>query len=86
MTEKEHVEYPYVLKIETAKGHATSVPIAFLTAQQVQEFLQVDFKRLVQEAGLSGVRIHVERAPTADYEKVLGEVAAYLRASGERAA
>ena len=75
----EIAEYPYVLRIETTTGHSISVPIAFLTAKQVEVFLQSDFTRLVQEAGLSGVRIHVERAPTADYDKVLGEVATYLR-------
>ena len=42
-----------------------------MTAEQVERFLQVDFKRLVEGAGIRGARVHVERAATADYEKVL---------------
>ncbi len=80
-SQTEHAEYPYVLRIETTTGHSISVPIAFLTVKQVEAFLQSDFKRLVQEAGLKGVRIHVERAPIADYNKVLGDVATYLRSA-----
>ncbi len=67
-------EYPYLVKIETATGQSATVPIAFLTAKQIENFFQFDFKRLVQEAGMQGARIHVERAVTADYEKVLREV------------
>lgn len=85
-SETEHAEYPYVLKIETSTGQSTTIPIAFLTSKQVEHFLQFDFKRVVQEAGLNGVRIHVERAPTADYEKVLGAVAAYLRTATRKVA
>ena len=81
ISETTHSEYPYILKIETSNGKHANVPIAFLTPKQIESFLQFDFKRLVQEAGLSGVRIHVERAAAADYEKILGEVAAYLRSS-----
>jgi hypothetical protein len=61
-------------------------PCAFLTPKQVEDFLQSDFKRLVQEAGITGARIYVERAITADYAKVLGEVAACLRNGVARAA
>lgn len=75
----QQAEYPYSVKIETSTGQATDVPIAFLTRQQVESFLQFDFKRLVEEAGIKGARIHVERAMTADYEKVLGDIAACLR-------
>ena len=78
-TEAQQPEYPYFVKIETSAGQSANVPIAFLTRQQVENFLQFDFKRLVQEAGIKGARIHVERATTADYDKVLGEITACLR-------
>jgi hypothetical protein len=77
--EAQQPEYPYFVKIETSAGHSADVPIAFLTRQQVEKFIQFDFKRLVEEAGIQGARIYVERATTADYEKVLGEIAACLR-------
>jgi hypothetical protein len=77
--EAQQTEYPYFVKIETSTGQSANVPIAFLTAQQIENFLQFDFKRLVEEAGIKGARIHVERATTADYEKVLGEVTTCLR-------
>ena len=80
MTVEAHqAEYPYSVKIETTAGQSANVPIAFLTRQQVENFVQVDFKRLMEEAGVKGARIHVERAMTADYEKVLTEIAACLR-------
>ena len=79
-------EYPYVLTIETSPLHSTTVPIAFLTAGESESFLQNDFKRLVEAAGLKGVRVHIERAPTADYDKVLVDVAAHLRTAATRAA
>ncbi len=84
--EKHEAEYPYFLKVETAAGHSTTVPIAFLTRQQVQEFFQTEFRKLVQEAGLTGARIYVERASTADYEKVVREPAIWLRDAATRAA
>jgi len=77
--ETQQPEYPYFVKVETSTGQSANVPIAFLTRQQVENFLQFDFKRLVEEAGIKGARIHVERATTADYEKVLGEITACLR-------
>lgn len=77
--EAQQAEFPYCVKLETSTGKSTDVPIAFLTRQQVENFLQFDFKRLLQEAGVKGARIHVERASTADYEKVLTEVASCLR-------
>ncbi|MGH9521163.1 MAG: hypothetical protein ACRD3E_01375 [Terriglobales bacterium] len=79
-------EFPYFVKIETANGQSTTVPIAFLTRKQVEQFLQTDFKRIVEEAGAKGARIHVERATTADYEKVLKDFAACLRGASSRAA
>jgi hypothetical protein len=77
--EAQQAEYPYFVKIETTAGQSANVPIAFLTRQQVENFIQFDFKRLVEEAGIKGARIHVERASTADYQKVLGDIAACLR-------
>jgi hypothetical protein len=74
-------EYAYSVKIETSTQSA-NIPIAFMTRQQLENFLQIDFKRLVERAGISGARIYVERANTADYEKVLGEIAACLRPNG----
>lgn len=79
-------ELPYFLKIETSTGHTSTVPIAFLTPKQVEDFIQVDFKRIVQEAGINGARVHIERATTADYEKVLADFADCLRGARLRAA
>jgi hypothetical protein len=79
--EAQQAEYPYFVKVETSTGQSANVPIAFLTRQQVENFLQFDFKRLTEEAGIKGARIHVERATTADYAKVLGEIATCLRTS-----
>jgi len=84
--ETQPVEYPYSVKIETTTGQSTTVGIAFMTPKQVENFLQFDFKRMAQEAGVKGARIHVERAMTADYEKVLDEVTACLRTATEKAA
>ena len=78
MKEETQLEYPYLVKIETASGRSQTVPIAFLTPKQVEQFFQVDFKRLVEEAGASGTRVLVERATTADYETVLRELEACL--------
>lgn len=83
--EAQQPEYPYLVKIETAAGQA-DVPIAFLTRQQVEHFLQFDFKRLVEAAGVKGARIHVERAMISDYEKTLTQVAAYLQTSNTKIA
>ncbi len=77
--ETQQAEYPYLVRIEISTGKSTDVPIAFLTRKQIEMFVQVDFKRLVQEAGLQGARLHIERASTADYEKVVGDVAVFLR-------
>ncbi|OLE10724.1 MAG: hypothetical protein AUG89_11400 [Acidobacteria bacterium 13_1_20CM_4_56_7] len=74
------------MKIETETGQSATVPIAVLTAKQLEVFLQTEFKRLAQEAGVKGVRIHVERAIAADYEQVLREVTAFLSAAKTRAA
>ncbi len=86
MSQTQPPELPYFVKIETSTGHTATVPIAFLTTKQVEDFLQVDFKRLVQEAGVHGARVHVERAAIADYEKVLADFAACLRSARAKAA
>jgi hypothetical protein len=57
-----------------------------LTPKQLEVFLQSEFKRLAQEAGVKGARIHVERALAADYEQVLREVASCLFSAKARAA
>jgi hypothetical protein len=79
--ETEHSESPYCVKIETATGQSATVPIAVLTPKQLEVFLQIEFKKLAQEAGVKGARIHVERAIAADYEQVIREVAACLRSA-----
>jgi hypothetical protein len=84
--EMEQPEFPYFVKIETAAGRSQTVPIAFLTRTEVEHFLQTDFKRLVEEAGMTGVSVHIERPTTVDYEAVLREVAACLRNGSVRAA
>lgn len=85
-SEPQQPESPYSVKIETATGKSTTVPIAFLTRKQLEDFLQNEFKRLVQEAGIKGACIHIERAVAADYEQVISEVAACLRSAKAKAA
>jgi hypothetical protein len=84
--ETQQSESPYCVKIETATGQSSTVPIAVLTAKQLEVFLQTEFKRLAQEAGVKGARIHVERAIAADYEQVLREVSACLLSAKKRVA
>ena len=79
-------ESPYCVKIETATGRSATVPIAFLTPQQLEVFLQTEFKRLAQEAGVKGARVHIERAIAADYEQVIREVESCLRSAKASAA
>ena len=79
--ETQHSESPYSVKIETATGRSTTVPIVVLTPKQLEDFLQIEFKRLAQEAGVKGARVHVERAVAADYEQVIRDVAACLRSA-----
>lgn len=81
MNDENQLEYPYLVKIEAA-GQSQTVPIAFLTPKQVEQFFQNDFRRLVKEAGATGARILVERATTADYETVLRQLAACLGSRG----
>jgi hypothetical protein len=84
--ETQQYESPYCVKIETGTGQSSTVPIAVLTPKQLEVFLQSEFKRLAQEAGVKGARIHVERAIAADYEQVLREVSACLLSARPRAA
>ena len=86
MVPETQAEYPYFVKIETARGQSATLPIVFLTPKQVENLLCLDFQRLVQEAGIVGARLHVQRATTADYEQVLGEMAACLRHAKTKAA
>lgn len=74
-------EYPYTVKIETPDGRSATVPVAFLTPNQVESFLQTEFKRLAHEAGIKGARVHLERAAAADYEQVIREVRSCLRSA-----
>ncbi|HVZ17169.1 MAG TPA: hypothetical protein VG897_08640 [Terriglobales bacterium] len=75
-----------MVKVETPTGQTVTVPIAFLTREQVAKFLQTDFQRLTKESGVKGTRVHVEQATTADYENVLQDVAACLRRAGLKTA
>lgn len=84
--EMQQSESPYCVKIETGTGQSSTVPIAVLTPKQLEVFLQTEFKRLAQEAGVKGARIHVERAIAADYEQVLREVSECLLSAKKRAA
>ena len=84
--ETQQYESPYCVTIETGTGQSSTVPIAVLTPKQLEVFLQTEFKRLAQEAGVKGARIHVERAIAADYEQVLREVSECLLSAKKRAA
>ncbi len=84
--EMQQYESPYRISIETETGLSATVPIAFLTPKELEVFLHSEFKRLAQEAGVKGARVHVERAIAADYEQVLREVASCLFSAKARAA
>ena len=84
--EMQQSESPYRVKIEIETGQSATVPIAVLTPKQLEVFLTSEFKRLAQEAGVKGVRIHVERAIAADYDQVLREVTGCLSSAKARAA
>src|SRR5450755_2055364 len=71
-------ESPYCVRIETETGQSSTVPIAILTPKQLEVFLQSEFKKLAQEAGVKGARIHIERTIAADYEQVLRQVTACI--------
>jgi hypothetical protein len=84
--ETQQFESPYSVKIEVAAGKSTTIPTAVLTPKQLEDFLQNEFKRLAQEAGVRGASVHVERAVAADYEQVIREVTACLRSAKASAA
>jgi hypothetical protein len=84
--ETQQFESPYCVRIETETGKSSTVPIAVLTQKQLEVFLQSEFKRLAQEAGVRGARVHVERVIAADYEQVVREVTACLSSAKARAA
>jgi hypothetical protein len=84
--ETQQSESPYCVKIETQNGQSATVPIAVMTPKQLEVFLTSEFKRLAQEAGVKGARIHVERATAADYQQVLRELAACLSSAKARVA
>ncbi len=76
---------PYSVKIETPTGKSAALPVTLLTPKQAEE-VQVEFKRLAHEAGIKGARINVQRAAANDYEKVIREAKACLRAAVAKAA
>jgi hypothetical protein len=84
--ETQQSESPYSVKIETATGRSTTIPIAVLTPKQLEDLLQIEFKRLAQEAGVKGASVHVERAVAADYEQLIRDVMACLRLAKASAA
>jgi hypothetical protein len=84
--ETQQFESPYSVKIEVAAGKSATIPTAVLTPKQLEEFLQTEFTRLAQEAGVKGATVHVERAVAADYEQVIREVMACLRSAKASAA
>lgn len=84
--ETQEVRYAYALTIQTPSGQSITIPMAFLTRAQIADFLQSDFNRLAQAAGVKGARIELQHAETADYVAVLEEVAACLRRAGLQAA
>jgi hypothetical protein len=84
--EAQQAECPLAVTVETSAGQSVIVPFASLTREQVATFLQVDFKRLVQQVGLKGARVHVQHAQTVGYNKLLEETEAYLRRAAIKAA
>jgi hypothetical protein len=85
-------EYAYCVQIETRTGESAVISPALLTQKQVKHFVQFEFKRLSQEAGIRGSRIHVEQVAAvdckgaADYNKVISDVAARLRSGVKKVA
>ena len=78
--ETQQSESPYAVKIETAAGKSTTVPIAVLTAKELEVFLQVDFKKLAQEAGVKGARVH-EQSLYSDNVGVLSLLVSFVGCS-----
>ena len=84
--EVQNIEYTYAVTLETPLGQSIVVPFASLTREEVASFLQVDFKRLVDHAGVKGARVQVEHASTIGYDRVLEETEACLRRTAMKAA
>ncbi len=70
--------HSYSVKIETATGKSTTLPLTLLTPKQAEE-VRVEFKRLAHEAGVKGARIDVQRVTPDDYGKIIHEAKACLR-------
>ncbi len=81
ISQAQHPEYLYSLRIETPTGQSATVSTAGLTSKQVEDFLQFEFKKLAEEAGVKGSRVYVERAVVCDYDSVIREVTACLRSA-----
>jgi hypothetical protein len=77
--------FPYSVKINTATGTGATLPITLLTPRQAEE-LQVEFKKIVHDAGVRGARIIVQRLAVDDYDKVLHEAKACMRKAMPKAA
>lgn len=77
--------FPYAVKINTATGTDATLPITLLTPKQA-EALQVEFKKIVHDAGVRGARISVQRLAVDDYDKVLHEAKACMRKAMPKAA
>jgi hypothetical protein len=75
---KQQPLYPYSVKIATPTGRSANLPFALLTTKQVEQ-VQLEFKRLAQEAGIKGARIDVQRVVPDDFGKVIHEAKACLR-------
>jgi len=85
MTRAPQPLFPYSVKINMATGTYAALPITLLTPKQVEE-LQVEFKKIVQDAGVRGARISVQRLAVDDYDKVLHEAKACVRKAMPKAA
>lgn len=77
--------FPYSVKINTATGTDATLPITLLTPKEAEE-LQVEFKKIVREAGARGARISVQRLAVDNYDQVLHEAKACVRKAMPKAA
>ena len=77
--------FPYSVKIDTESGTGATLPITMLTPKQAEE-LQVEFKKIMRDAGVRGARISVQRLAVDDYDKVLREARACVRKAMPKAA
>ncbi len=77
--------FPYSVKISTATGTDAILPLTLLTSKEAER-LQVEFKKIAQDAGVRGARISVHRLTTNGYDGVLQEAKACLRKAAPKAA